>query len=645
MAPDDALVCPECGQMLEASEADQAISELAQQVAAALGSNSQVRDEIGRGGFAVVFKVYDQQLDRELAVKALLPELAALRDTATRFRHEARTAARLNHPNILPIYFVGEEGGTPCYAMPLVVGETLKARIGREGRLTPADTVKLLRDVAAALDHAHAAGVIHRDVKPENVLLEFSSDRAMLMDFGIAKALERDASLTASGVLIGTPYYMSPEQVMGQRDLDARSDVYSLGIMVYEMLVGEPPFGGLNAQVIISQHVTEQVPDLAAQRPDLSPALARCVARALAKTPEERYQSAGAFADEMAGALGGERGSDATTVMVESGEMAPALDKNPHDSLLVADGLAGYADLASEVVTRAKAAAERHDAGALVEAVDWFAVRLDDKHLGLKQAVVNGLRRLGKDEAVVTLLAAAWRNGDDQMRAIVEKSLPEMLPDAAAALVKLARRDKSPEYVALADRVGALDDRYVESFVSDPSVSVVQAFAKGLTGSTRPMQEVERWLTQVARHPNAGLRAVAAEVAGARGGQLAERMGRQLLADDDLSVRVAALRAVGASRRRDAVPELARVLEQGETEEQVAAAEALGVLGARDVVPVLRRVFERKRMLRLERGPVQHAAARALAALPQDAGRGALEPLADDKDPTLRAIVAEALQG
>lgn len=279
--------------------------QLAEDVERALGPNYQVEEAIGRGGYAAVFRVHDHLLDRKLAAKALYPELAAVPAIAEQFRCEARTAARLQHSSIVPVLFVGTEDDVPCLVMPLVAGETLAARLRRDGPLPLGAALGIARDVASALDCAHGSGVVHRDVKPENILLEEITGRSLLTDFGIAKAVEHDSVGTGPGVMTGTPHYVSPEQAAGVRPLDARTDVYSFGIVTYEMLAGEPPFDGTNAQRIFAQHVSAPVPSLRRRRAELGAEIDRVLLRALAKDPADRFSGAGEFVRALEAASGG----------------------------------------------------------------------------------------------------------------------------------------------------------------------------------------------------------------------------------------------------------------------------------------------------------------------------------------------------
>ena len=222
---------------------------LANQLSRALGGDYRVDDLIGRGGYAAVFAVHDLRLDRELAAKALLPEFSASEDIAERFRREARTMAKLSHPNIMPVFFVGREREVPFFVMPRLSGGSVGDMIQRAGRIEVTQVLRIANDIASALDYAHAAGLVHRDVKPENILIDDASGRAVLTDFGIAKAVVPDgvATATVQGMFLGTPQYSAPEQITGEGKVDARADIYSFAVVIYEMLSGHVPFDGPSA--------------------------------------------------------------------------------------------------------------------------------------------------------------------------------------------------------------------------------------------------------------------------------------------------------------------------------------------------------------------------------------------------------------
>ncbi|MBA3257967.1 MAG: protein kinase [Gemmatimonadales bacterium] len=260
----------------------------------------EVVREIGRGGMAAVYLANDERHDRRLALKVLHPGLAALFGQE-RFKREIRFAARLHHPHILPLHDSGEAGGRLWYTMPYVDGESLRERLRREGRLEVAEAVRIACEVADALDYAHREGVIHRDVKPENLLLTRDGE-VLVADFGIGRVYDAstpDTTLTHTGMLIGTPAYMSPEQALGARGLDGRTDVYSLGCVLYEMLAGQPPYVAPTPQGAIAGHIGEPVPSVRRHRPEVPPALESALRRALAKRPEERFETARRFGDAL----------------------------------------------------------------------------------------------------------------------------------------------------------------------------------------------------------------------------------------------------------------------------------------------------------------------------------------------------------
>jgi serine/threonine protein kinase len=270
---------------------------LAARLAEALGTAFTIEGEIGRGGMGVVYRARDERLQRRVAIKVLPPELAFQQDIRERFTREAQTAARLSHPHIVPIHTVGEGQGLVYFVMGYVDGESVAARIRRRGRLPAEEVRRIMRETADALSAAHALSVIHRDIKPDNILLEGTRGRVMVTDFGIAKALSSSsgATLTGVGVAIGTPAFMSPEQAAGERDIDGRSDLYSLGVVTYQMLTGELPFSAPSVAGILMKQITEPAPDLRIKRPDIPEDLALAVARCLEKDPGNRWPTADAL--------------------------------------------------------------------------------------------------------------------------------------------------------------------------------------------------------------------------------------------------------------------------------------------------------------------------------------------------------------
>jgi serine/threonine protein kinase len=268
----------------------------------AVGTQYLVDAEIGRGGMAVVYRATDIRLHRKVAIKVLPPELAFNNDVRERFMREAQTAAQLSHPSIVPIFTVGEAEGLVYFVMALVEGESLAEKLARDRRLPIDQARRILTDVADALAYAHSKGVVHRDVKPDNIMLDRATGRPMVTDFGIARAAAGDSRLTVTGVAIGTPAYMSPEQALGERELDGRSDIYSLGVIAYQLLAGEPPFKASNTPAMLVKHVSETPRPLLSLRSDAPPGLVNAISRALAKKPEDRWPDANAFRDALSGA-------------------------------------------------------------------------------------------------------------------------------------------------------------------------------------------------------------------------------------------------------------------------------------------------------------------------------------------------------
>ncbi|HJR62690.1 MAG TPA: protein kinase, partial [Gemmatimonadaceae bacterium] len=281
------------------------LDEVAEQLKEAIGDRYALERELGRGGMAIVYLARDLKHDRAVALKMLRPELSALLG-AERFLREIKTVAGLQHPHILPLYDSGEASGTLYYVMPFVSGESLRDRLRKQRQLPIKDALRVTREVADALHYAHSKDIVHRDIKPENILL--SGSHAVVTDFGIARAIhvsggEQWETLTESGVALGTPAYMSPEQTAGERELDARSDIYSLGCVLYEMLTGDPPFAGPDGQVMLARRFSDPPPSARLLRADTPESVDQALAIALAREPTDRFGNSLDFVD----AIWGER--------------------------------------------------------------------------------------------------------------------------------------------------------------------------------------------------------------------------------------------------------------------------------------------------------------------------------------------------
>jgi serine/threonine-protein kinase len=335
------LVRQQQGDVVTTTSPDDEVSRRAA-LERAIGAEYELGRELGRGGMATVYLAHDRKHDRSVALKVLHPDLGAALGPE-RFEREIRLAARLQHPHILPVFDSGDAGGRLWYTMPYVEGESLRDRVVREIQLPVEEAVRVVREAAQGLHYAHQRGVVHRDVKPENILLT-QDGTTLVADFGIARVAPAHAPpgqgntrLTGTGLAVGTPAYMSPEQAAGEGDVDARTDVYALGAVLYELLAGEPPFTGPTPQAVLAKRFATPAPSIRVVRPGVPDAIATVLARALATVPADRYATAGDFAAALGEAL---RAPSPVQTRGERGRTSP---QRRH--VLVALGVAGFAAL------------------------------------------------------------------------------------------------------------------------------------------------------------------------------------------------------------------------------------------------------------------------------------------------------------
>jgi hypothetical protein len=314
--PADSVVCPLCGAELPTSlmvgpipTKTAAPDPLRDRLQAALGAGFELGARLGEGGFGVVYRARDVRLRRDVAVKLLRRELVSSEGFVERFEREAQALAALRHANIVPVYSIGEQNDLIFLVMPFVSGKTLTEYLREHGRLSLDEAAAILRAVGDALSAAHAVGLVHRDIKPDNIMLEGPNRHLLLMDFGIAKTGQTPGGvgLTATGMVMGTPLYMSPEQATADPSIDTRSDIYSLGVLAYQLFTGQLPFNGDSIFAVLNQHLTTPVPEPRTLRPEIPAKLSAALRRAMAKKPAERFQRV----EEFIAALEGQGGAAA----------------------------------------------------------------------------------------------------------------------------------------------------------------------------------------------------------------------------------------------------------------------------------------------------------------------------------------------
>jgi serine/threonine-protein kinase len=486
---------------------------------AALQHQYRIERELGRGGMGVVYEAVDRTLDRPAAIKVAYPELAQRHAIAQRFLAEARMLARIRHPNIVAVHQAGRIGNLLYYVMDQVPGESLRQLLNREGALPVERAKAIIQDLAAALDAAGRAGFVHRDVKPENVLLDRATGRALLADFGIARTADEqlvDGITTGQGIAVGTPAYMSPEQAAGE-PVDPRSDLYALGVVAYEMLAGHPPFTGPN-RVVVSRHLTEMPPPIERVRPEVPRTLAAAVKRALAKSPTDRWQSGNALRRALEDGRGRAAGvrqhwlrtgvaaalAVAVTWVAARPRGGPPPDVDPRQSMLL---------LPFENLQRDRTLAWLEDGGLsmlglnLAQWTDLTVVEHDRLHdlmarQGLEPGEPIGLemaRRMAREAGVWTIVRGEFSWAGDTLRLVAR-----MYDVATGQRVHVAQvdgrpgRDVRPLFDALAARLLHLSGAPPEAVgpgLAATTTHSVEAFRHYLTG----LDHLNHWDLPAAR--------------------------------------------------------------------------------------------------------------------------------------------------
>jgi len=499
-------------------------------IARSLASRYRIERELGRGGMATVFLAEDLKHGRAVAIKVLHEELGAWLG-AGRFLEEIRITARLQHPHILPLLDSGDADGALYYVMPYVSGETLRARLRREQQLPVAEALRIAKEVASALAYAHAAGVIHRDIKPENILLAAPNAGApaptLLADFGIARSLDTSADrLTSTGISVGTPSYMSPEQATGEREIDARSDVYSLASVVYEMLAGEPPFSGANARAILAKQLADPVRPVRRLRDGLPKHLDDALVVALGRSPADRFPDMASFAaaleragsapahDTPARAPGRRRLTRlaAVVIILGGGTATWATFMRPSPALgMPSVRIERFTTAAGDTASAYLAATLKQDVTAALAGSHAARVFVMDSARLSSGYAVSATATRTADSAEVTLTVTVEPTGEYKGRQVVRRplgrahELPEAATDAILALVGRPRtpapsgRPPTTDSIAydLYLRARFLTDRRTEPSTQRAVAMFRQAvqrdsnFAEGWAGLARALQQVK----------------------------------------------------------------------------------------------------------------------------------------------------------
>ena len=400
-------------------------TQLHERLQTVLGTGYSVEKVLGRGGCAVVFSARDERLGRDVAVKVLRPELDAP-VSRERFRREAESVSRLRHPNVIHVLDIGEAGGITWFTMPLISGDGLRGRLDREGKLDVGESLRILSECAKALDAAHVLGMVHRDIKPDNVLLDGTAQTVVLTDFGLVKSLTLDDSgLTTSGMVVGTPHYMSPEQLAGDAPVDARTDIWALGVMGYRMLSGVLPFDAKAVPMLVAKVLGEDPTPIDWRRPEVPKAMAEAVMRCMAKAPEDRWASAAEFEQALTTIMAPRvvhrrssvrRSSAVTIAQIETAMSTP---------------YAGLPELPDSVHGQARVAMRLSQWRAhFMKVIGWWAVGTAGwgvvEYFFTERVLFSGLRMLGAVAQCASIYAKAWMRGFGWRELFGLREPPEM---------------------------------------------------------------------------------------------------------------------------------------------------------------------------------------------------------------------------